>query len=59
MTPTPNDKKMKTYTIENAVRDICLISVAPASKSAVRKILEKFEQAAQTKALEDARWSKR
>ena len=30
------------YTIDNAVRDITQVSVAPASKGAVREILEKL-----------------
>lgn len=32
------------YTLDNAVRDICSVSVAPASKSEVRRILQKLLQ---------------
>lgn len=30
------------YTLENAIRDICSISVAPAAKSEVERILERL-----------------
>lgn len=47
-----NEKpEWEPYTLDNAVRDICSVSLAPASKSEVRRILQKLLQDYQQRVL--------